>query len=377
MRCINIDTRRHGHETVPHDTTFPCFPRSWNAGNTNEPDVAYPNRMPTLAWSSAMRLLKCRLTSLAIALLFALVAAPVAAAYPEKPIRLIVPFSPGGTTDILARILASRLSTSLGQSVIVENKPGAAGNIGADAVAKAKPDGYTLLVDLMNPHVANPALYHDMPFKGVDDFTPISLLGYVTTTMVINPSVPANNVAEFIAYAKAHPGKVTYASAGVGSSTHLNAAVFAKMAGINLLHVPYKGGAPALQDTIAGRTDLLFTAANITLPQIKAGKIKLLAVTRNKRAAILPDVPTVGETVPGYNMAVWYGALGPAGMPREVVARLNAEINRIMNSADLRKTMDDAGVEVANDTPEQFSVVMHRDLAFYGKLLRELNIKAE
>ena len=324
-----------------------------------------------------MRLLKCRLTSLAIALLFALVAAPVAAAYPDKPIRLIVPFSPGGTTDILARILASRLSTSLGQSVIVENKPGAAGNIGADAVAMAKPGGYTLLVDLMNTHVSNPALYPDMPFKGVDDFTPISLLGYVTTTMVINPSVPANNVAEFIAYAKAHPGKVTYASAGVGSSTHLNAAVFAKMAGIELLHVPYKGGAPALQDTIAGRTDLLFTAANITLPQIKAGKVKLLAVTRNKRAAILPDVPTVAETVPGYNMAVWYGALGPAGMPREVVVRLNAEINRIMNSADLRKTMDDAGVEVANDTPEQFGVVMHRDLAFYGKLLRELNIETE
>jgi tripartite-type tricarboxylate transporter receptor subunit TctC len=314
---------------------------------------------------------------LSVLLAALLVASPVYAAYPEKPIKLIVPFSPGGTTDILARILANRLGTSLGQSVIVENRPGAAGNIGADIVAKAKPDGYTLLIDLMNTHVSNPALYPDMPFKGVDDFTPIAMLGYVTTTMVINPSLPAKNVAEFIAYAKAHPGKVTYASAGVGSSTHLNAAVFAKMAGIELLHVPYKGGAPALQDTIAGRTDVLFTAANITLPQIKSGAVRLLGVTRSKRAAILPDTPTIAETLPGYDMAVWYGALGPANMPRDIVTKLNVEINRIMSSAEERKTMDDAGVEVVNDTPEQFGAIMRKDLDFYSKLLRELNIKAE
>jgi tripartite-type tricarboxylate transporter receptor subunit TctC len=180
-----------------------------------------------------------------------------------------------------------------------------------------------------------------------------------------------------IAYAKAHPGQVAYASAGVGTSTHLNAAVFAKMAGIDLLHVPYKGGAPALQDTIAGRTQLLFTAANITLPQAKAGKVKILAVTRSKRSPILPDVPTVAETVPGYDMAVWFGAFGPAGMPDDVTTRLNTAINRILNAPAEHKTMEDLGIEVANDTPQQFGEVLRNDSVFYAKLLHELNIRAE
>jgi len=314
--------------------------------------------------------------------LAALVAAlvPIAsaqAAYPDHAIRVIVPWAPGGTADSLARLLSEKLTVVLGQPVIVENKPGAAGNIGADQVAKAKPDGYTLLVDLMNPHVSNPALYPNMPFRGVEDFTPIAMLGYVTTTMVINPSLPVSNVAEFIAYAKAHPGQVAYASAGVGSSTHLNAAVFAQMAGIDLLHVPYKGGAPALQETIAGRTQVLFTAANITVQQAKAGKVKILATTRAKRSPLLPDVPTVGETVPGYDESVWFALLGPANLPPEIMRALNEATNGIMNAPELRKTMVEIGIDVANDTPEQFAATLRKDAAYYTKLLHDMNIKGE
>jgi len=302
---------------------------------------------------------------------------PALAAYPDHPIKIIVPWAPGGTADQLARLVSERLTGVLGQSVIVENKPGAAGNIGADVVAKAKPDGYTLLVDLMNPHVSNPALYSNMPFRGIEDFTPIALLGYVTTTMVINPSLPVNSVAEFIAYAKAHPGQVAYASAGVGSSTHLNAAVFAQMAGIDMLHVPYKGGAPALQETIAGRTQVLFTAANITVQQAQAGKVKILATTRAKRSALLPDVPTVGETVPGYDESVWFGLFGPANLPPEITRALNTATNGIMNAPSQRKTMEDIGIDVVNDTPEQFGAIMRKDAAHYTKLIHEMNIKAE
>jgi len=320
-----------------------------------------------------MTFIRAALLSLAAVLL----PFPALAAYPDHPIKIIVPWAPGGTADQLARLVSERLTGVLGQSVIVENKPGAAGNIGADVVAKAKPDGYTLLVDLMNPHVSNPALYSNMPFRGIEDFTPIALLGYVTTTMVINPSLPVSSVAEFIAYAKAHPGQVAYASAGVGSSTHLNAAVFAQMAGIDMLHVPYKGGAPALQETIAGRTQVLFTAANITVQQAQAGKVKILATTRAKRSALLPDVPTVAETVPGYDESVWFGLFGPANLPPEITRALNTATNGIMNAPSQRKTMEDIGIDVVNDTPEQFGAIMRKDAAHYTKLIHEMNIKAE
>jgi tripartite-type tricarboxylate transporter receptor subunit TctC len=303
--------------------------------------------------------------------------APAHAAYPDRPIRLIVPWAPGGSTDALARLVAEKLTASLGQPVIVENKPGASGNIGSDFVAKSKPDGYTLLVGLGNTHVVNPAIYANMPFKGVEDFTPVAMLGFVTTTMVVNPEVPVSNVAEFIAYAKANPGKLAYASAGVGSSTHLDGAVFAKLAGIDMLHVPFKGGAPAMQETIAGRTQVQFSAANLTLPQVNAGKLKLLAVTGSKRAAILPNVPTVAETLPGFDKAVWYGVFGPAGMPKELTNKLNAEINRFMNAPEQKKTLEDIGIEVSNETPDQFRATLHKEADFYGKLIKDLNIQAE
>jgi tripartite-type tricarboxylate transporter receptor subunit TctC len=306
-----------------------------------------------------------------------LVAAQAQAAWPEKAVKIIVPWAPGGSTDILARTVADKLSRSIGQPVIVDNKPGASGNIGSDAVAKSTPDGYTLLFGSMSTHAINPGMMPSMPFRGVEDFTPIALVAFVTNTMVINPSLPVSNMKEFIAYAKANPGKIAYASAGPGSTNHLSAALLEKMAGIQMLHVPYKGGAPAVVDTLSGQTQLLFTAGTQSLPHVKTGKLKLVAVTEKKRSSLLKDVPTVAETVPGYEMAVWYGAFGPAGMPREVTQRLNAEINRIMMLPDVKEKMEAIGVEAVNETPEQFAAVLRADAEKWTRLVKELAIKSE
>ncbi|HWI79938.1 MAG TPA: tripartite tricarboxylate transporter substrate binding protein [Ramlibacter sp.] len=312
-----------------------------------------------------------------VALSALLIAATASAAYPDKPIRLMVPWAPGGSTDILARAIAEQLTKSMGQPVIVENKAGASGNIGSDIVAKARPDGYTLLIGSMSTHAMNPALMPNMPFKGADDFTPIALVANVINTMVINPSVPANNLQEFIAYAKAHPGKLAYASAGAGSTNHLSAEMFDKAAGIKMLHVPYKGGAPAVMDTVANQTQVLFSAGTQTLPHVKAGKLRLLAVTEAQRSALLKDVPTVAETLPGYEMSVWYAAFGPAGMPRDLVTRLNAEINKALAVPEVRARMEAIGVEVINSTPEQLAETLKRDTVRYTKVIHELGIKID
>ncbi|MGO4280826.1 Tripartite-type tricarboxylate transporter, receptor component TctC [Cupriavidus sp. OV038] len=314
----------------------------------------------------------------ALAMSFAAISGAGAAdAYPTKPITLIVPWAAGGSTDILARVLSEHLTKSLGQPVIVDNRPGASGNIGSATVARAQPDGYTLLIGSMSTHAMNPSLMPNMPFKGVEDFTPLGLLAYVTNTMVVHPSVPAKNVKELIAYAKANPGKLAYASAGSGSTNHLSAVLFAKMAGVDMLHVPYKGGAPAVVDLVAGQTQLLFSAGTQTLPHVKAGKLRLLAVTEAKRSPLLPDVPTVGETLPGYELSVWYGAFGPKNMPAELVTRLNSEINRIMTLPEVKAKMDSIGVETTTSTPQAFGKILRRDADRYGKLIRELGIKAE
>ncbi|WP_228530010.1 Bug family tripartite tricarboxylate transporter substrate binding protein [Diaphorobacter caeni] len=295
-------------------------------------------------------------------------------AYPNKPITLIVPWAAGGSTDILARALAEQLTKSLGQPVIVDNRAGASGNIGSNVVAKAKPDGYTLLVGSMSTHAMNPALMPSMPFKGVEDFTPIAQMANVVNTMVVHPSVPVSNVKEFIAYAKANPGKLNYASAGSGSTNHLSAVLFEKAAGIEMLHVPYKGGAPAVLDTVSNQTQVLFSAGTQTLPHVKTGKLKLLGVTEAKRSVLMPDVPTVAETVPGYELGVWYGLFGPAGMPKPLVDRLNDATNKALADPDIRTRMDGIGVEIVKATPAQFSKVLRDDAARYGKIIRELGI---
>jgi len=299
------------------------------------------------------------------------------AAWPEKPITLIVPWAAGGSTDILARVLSEGLTQSLGQPVIVENRSGASGNIGTTFVARAKPDGYTLLVGSMSTHTMNQALYSSMPFDGVKDFTPIAELALVTNTLVVNPSVPASNVKEFIAYLKANPGTVAYASAGQGSTNHLSAALFEKAAGVKMMHIPYRGGAPAVLDTVAGRTQVLFSAGTQTLPHVQNNKLKLLAVTEEARSPLLPEVPTVAETLPGYELSVWYGAFGPAGMPPELTARLNREINLILKRPEVIKKMGDMGVLLTETTPEQFGQILARDADKYGKLIKELGITAE
>jgi tripartite-type tricarboxylate transporter receptor subunit TctC len=260
--------------------------------------------------------------------------------------------------------------------VVVENRPGASGNIGSAAVARSAPDGYTLLFGSMSTHAMNEALFSSMPFNGVEDFTPVSLLAFVTNTMVINPSVPAKTVQEFIDYCKANPGKIAYASAGAGSTNHLCAALFERMAGLKMVHVPYRGGAPAVLDTVAGQTQLLFSAGTQTLEHVNAGKLTLLAVTENKRAALLPEVPTVAETLSGYEMAVWYGAFGPPGLPKDLVAKLNGEINRVLVLPEVKKKMADIGVEVVNASPEEFAATLRADADKWGKLIRELGIKA-
>ena len=311
------------------------------------------------------------------AALAALALQPASAAWPEKQISLVVPWAAGGTTDILARTVADQLGRALGQPVLVENKAGASGNIGSLAVVRAKPDGYTILFGSMSTHAMNPALMPNMPFKGVADFAPIGMLAFALNTMVVHPSIPANNVKELIAWAKANPGKLAYASAGAGSTNHISAVLLEKLGGIEMLHVPYKGGAPAVTDTVAGQTHLLFSAATQTLPHVKAGKLKLLAVTEAKRSQLLTDVPTVGETLPGYELAVWYGAFAPPGTPREIVLRLNAEINKIMNSAEVKAKMSAIGVDTATTTPEQFGAILAADEARYTKLIREFGIKGE
>jgi len=300
--------------------------------------------------------------------------AAAAQTYPARPISLLVPWAPGGSTDILARIVATHLHQSMGQPVVIENRTGASGNIGTGAVARAAPDGYTILFNTMSVHTMNHALFATMPFDGVKDFSPITLLAYVTNTMVVHPSVPANTVAEFIAYAKANPGKIAYASSGPGSTNHLCAALLERMAGIEMLHVPYRGGAPAVADTVGGQVQLFFTAGTQSLEHVKAGRLKLLGVTEAKRSPLLPDVPTVAETVPGYEMTVWYGAFGPPGMPKEIVARLNGEIGRALFLPEVKQRMADIAVEVASSTPEELAARMRNDADKWGGIIKSIGI---
>ncbi len=294
--------------------------------------------------------------------------------YPNRPVTITVPWAPGGSTDILARVVAEPLRQSMGQPFVVENRSGASGNIGSGFVARAVPDGYSLLFGSMSTHAMNEALFNAMPFDGVADFTPIALLAFVLNTVVVHPAVPADSVAGFIAHVKANPGQVAYASAGAGSTNHLCAAMFARLAGLDMVHVPYRGGAPAVLDTVAGRTQLLFSAGTQTLPHVQAGRLKLLGVTEARRSRLLPEVPTVAEALPGYEMAVWYGAFGPKGLPRALVERLNARINQALMLPEVRDRMAGIGVEVVNETADAFAATLATDATKWGKVIRELGI---
>ena len=309
----------------------------------------------------------------AAALVLAVSAAPAlfAQPFPDKPIKIVVPFGPGGFTDVVARIIQKELAPSIGQPVIIENRPGAGSTIGTDAVAKSKPDGYTLAM-ISTTHVISPHLYKAMPYDPIKDFAPIMKLGEGPYVLVVHPSLGVKNVAELIALAKSQPGKIDYASSGNGSSQHLVGALFATMAAAPLSHVPYKGSSGAMQDLLGGQVKVSFVGMPNALPNLSSGKLRALAVTTQKRSPDLPEVPTLDEAgVRGFDATIWLGLLAPAGTPRDVVQKLNAEVTKILSTAESRKLMSSAGVEVATSSPEEFSALIQSELERWGKVVRE------
>ena len=304
--------------------------------------------------------------------------APVhAQAYPAKPVRLIVPWAPGGTTDILGRILGQKMSEKWGQPVLVENRGGAAGNIGTEAVVRSAPDGYTLLLGTMSTHAMNQFLYSSMTFDPVKDLAPVSLVANVATVLVVHPSLPVNNVNELVALARSKPGKLNFASGGVASFNQLCAELLKMTAKIDIVHVPYKGGGPAVADLVGGKVDMLFTGAPVTMPHIKAGRLKLLGVTDSRRSAALPDTPTVAESLPGVEFNNWYGVFAPAGTPRPIVDFLNAEVLRILALPDVKERFSGLGAEPTPSTPERFAAVMAADAEKWGRVIKQAGVRAD
>jgi tripartite-type tricarboxylate transporter receptor subunit TctC len=294
-----------------------------------------------------------------------------AANYPTKPVRLVVPFPAGGTTDILARAVAQKLSEAWGQQVIVDNRPGAGGNIGSDLVAKSKPDGYTLLMGTVGTHAINPSLYKNMPYDHVKDFVPVILVAGVPNVLVVNPSLPVHSVPELIAYAKANPGKLNFASSGNGTSIHLSGELFKAMTGVEMTHVPYKGSAPALTDLIGGQVQLMFDNLPSSLPFIKAGKLRALAVTSGARAAALPDRPTLAESgLPGFEASSWFGVLAPTGTPRDIVAKLNGAIAGWLASPEAKEKLLAQGAIAAGGTPEDFARHIGAETSKWAKVVK-------
>lgn len=297
-------------------------------------------------------------------------------AYPTRAITLIVPFAPGGGNDFIARFIAERLGSALGQAVVVENKPGAGGKLGVQLGVAAKPDGYTLTL-ISNSYTVNPSLYK-LPFNPIADITPIVQIAQGPFVVVANPALPAKTIADVIALAKAKPGAINYASSGQGSIPQLATELLAGMAGIKLTHVPYRGGGPALTDTIAGRTSLFLSPTSTAIPQVKAGTLRALAVTTSTRSRVFPDVPTVAESgVPGYEVVLWHGIIGPKGLPAPIVARLNREVNAILNLKEASSLLENDGVAPAGGPPERLQALISREITTWHKVVEQAAIKAE
>jgi tripartite-type tricarboxylate transporter receptor subunit TctC len=301
-----------------------------------------------------------------------------AQAYPNHAIRLVVPFPAGGTTDILARDVAKRLTETLGQAVVVDNRPGAGANIGADIVAKSAPDGYTLLMGTVGTHAINPSLYAKMPYDHVKDFAPVVLVAGVPNVLVVNPSVPINSVADLIKLAKAKPGTINFASSGNGTSIHLSGELFKTMAGVDITHVPYKGSSPALTDLMGGQVQIMFDNLPSSLALIKSGKVRAVAVTSLKRAPALPDVPTIAESgLPGFEASSWFGILAPAGTPPAIVAKLNAEVNKYLQSPEGKEQLLAQGAEVAGGPPEKFVAHIRTETDKWAKVVKASGAKVD
>jgi tripartite-type tricarboxylate transporter receptor subunit TctC len=289
---------------------------------------------------------------------------------PERPVRLLVGFAAGGSSDVTARLVAQALSDRLGQPVLVENRPGAAGNISAEAAARAAPDGHTLLFGVSSTLAANRALYRSLPFDTLQDFAPVSQVAFIPNLIVVHPGLPVRSIPELIAYAKAHPGQVFYGSAGAGTSLHLAAASFAARAGITLVHVPYRGGAPAATDLIAGKIQMIASPMVEVIGAVRAGELRPLAVTTARRSPLLPEVPALAETLPGFEIPLWNGILAPAGTPPAAVARLSAETNAALRSEALRARLAEQGSEPAPSTPEQFAAFIRAEIPRWAEIVR-------
>ena len=298
--------------------------------------------------------------------------------YPAKPIRFVVPYPAGGPLDTVARLLGQKVSESTKQPVIVDNKPGAGGNIGADAVAKAPPDGYTILMGAVATHAINPTLYASMPYDSVRDFAPVTQVASTPNVLVVHPAVPASTVREFIAYAKSNPGKLNFGSGSTGSAGHLAGELFKSMAGVDMTHVPYKGAAPAMNDLIGGQIQLMFDNLASSLAQVRGGKIRALAVTTAQRSALAPELPTIAESgLPGFDISTWFGVFVPAGTPREVVDRLHAEFAKALAAPDIREKMLNLGAEPVASRPEEFAAYIRAEADKYARVIKASGARAD
>ena len=315
--------------------------------------------------------------STTLGLLLLALAAPALADYPDKTIRIVVPYPPGGFNDTLGRTLAAKFTETWGQPSFVENKPGGNTVIGTDFVAKSAPDGYTLLV-VAFPFAVTPSLYKTLPYDTVKDFQPIALAAQSPNLLVVNPSVEAKTVGELIAMAKAKPDSLSYASTGNGSSNHISKELFKSLAGVQIVHIPDKGSAPAVTDLLGGQVQVMFDNVPNVLPQVKAGRLRGLAQSGSKRSALIPDIPTVAEAgVAGYEVMVWFGVVAPAGTPKDIVQKLNAEVIRILAMPDVRERFLAQGVEPLGSTPEQFGEHIRAQMAKWAKVVQDAGVKAE
>ncbi len=321
-----------------------------------------------------------RLALAAVCSTAALLASPAGAqalSFPSKPMRIIVPFPPGGPTDLIARAVGARLSERWGQPVVVENKPGGSTIIGVDLVVKSAPDGHTLLLG-SNSLALNRFLIAKVPYDVDRDIAPVILIAKISNALVVHPSVPANNLQEFLAYAKANPNKLTYGSTGQGTATHLFAELFSMMTGVQMVHVPYKGTGPAVIDLVAGQINLMFDSLSTVIPNEKAGKVRLIGLTNSKRSAAAPDMPTLNELgVTGYEATGWFGIAAPAAVPREIIAKLNTEIDSIIRTPEMRERLITYGSDVVGGSPEDFRAFIASEADKWGRVIRQANIKAE
>jgi tripartite-type tricarboxylate transporter receptor subunit TctC len=314
---------------------------------------------------------------LVYALLLALLASLAHAQYPNRPVKLIVPFPPAGATDIVGRIVAQKLGEQMGQSVVVENKPGAGGSIGSDLVAKSTPDGYTLLMATSSTHSIGPVL-QKLPYDPLKDFAPITHVANVPNVLVVSPVLPVTSVQELIAYAKARPGQLNFASSGVGTIVHLNGELFKMLAGVDLVHVPYKGTALSIPDVANGSVAMLFDSLASVQPHIKSGRVRPIAVNAQKRSALLPEIPTLAEAgMPAFDRYTWFGMFAPAGTPRDIVARVNAEVATALKAPDLLERFAAAGAEAVGSTPEQFVERIKSDAAKWAEVIKAANVKVQ